>query len=514
VGTRGAGLRASLSQLELFCGAKSATQRPLGIIVQQLPFHTNIDNMPSKGVTVYSYISVPGYEVEFSVPKQGVRLNANDNFTYKWLEVESHNIEGFKEFTGRFEWKVLHNGVEIASAFNMINSFTGDLEGGTMTSTASFKPIVTDEVIITYGFYDAGHGEAGLTNRDQCYVTICSTANRFWMGTLAPPGSPEAQKPFSRFVLAAPHDNGMNGMDSCNLVFQSLDGNMVSELRKIIPRLDFFDSIPDDILVKMLPNIVYGVSITQKKQLPIMLNLGARYFEFRPAQLLPMFQNASLLPNKYYFQHACIPGLAFDEFLDQQVAFLDENPTEIVTIHIRSDNIVQDCKLPTPQEVERMLTEACAKAQNQLTWGGRELFSQPIDALRNSGQRIIYVDHAEKYDSWTAEAYATLQPDPIIARFESMNTSGQESTDLTILQCQATSQSIKEVLIYSVVSSNAATSCLTSTKGALDMHTLPWIRANALERLQAEKTIVIMNDFIDGATTDTSIELSRKRLAM
>lgn len=121
---------------------------------------------------------------------------------------------------------------------------------------------------------------------------------------------------------------------------------------------------------------------------------------------------------------------------------------------------------------------------------------------------------ADKYDSWTASAYATLKADPILARFESMNTAGQESTDITVLQCQATSQSIKEVLVYSILSANAASSCLTSTKGALDMQTLPWIRANALDRLQAEKTIVILNDFIDGATTDTSIELSRRRLGV
>lgn len=66
--------------------------------------------------------------------------------------------------------------------------------------------------------------------------------------------------------------------------------------------------------------------------------------------------------------------------------------------------------------------------------------------------------------------------------------------------------------LISILSSNAASSCLTSTKGALDMRTLPWIRANALNNLQADKNIVIMNDFIDGATTDTSIELSRRRL--
>ena len=471
--------------------------------------------MPSKGITVYTYISVEGYEVEFTVPKETVLNTSADNFTAKNLEMNSSNMHGLETYTGRFEWKVLHNGSVVGSAYNLINSLTGNLEGGNMTSTMTFAPIVTNDVIITYGFYDAGHGEAGLTNQDQCYVTVCSTANRNWMGTVAPPGSPEAQKPFSRFVLAAPHDNGMNSMQSCEAVLQALDTDMVTELREILPRLHFFSHIPNSVLVHMLPNIVYSVAITQKKEIPIMLALGARYFEFRPAQLLPMFQKVSKLPNKYYFQHACIPGLAFDEFLEQQIAFLDENPTEIVTLHIRWDNIVKDCKLPNPEDISDLLTAACAKAtRSPLKWGARECFSQPIDALRNSGKRLICVIHADKYDSWTAEAYATLSAEPILARFESMNTVGQESSDLTILQCQATSQSIKEVLLYSVVSANAATSCLTSTKAALDMRTLPWIRKNALDRLQAERTIVIMNDFLEGATTDTAIELSRRRLAI
>ena len=160
-----------------------------------------------------------------------------------------------------------------------------------------------------------------------------------------------------------------------------------------------------------------------------------------------------------------------------------------------------------------MFDEACGKAEgSRLTWGRRECFSRPIDELRSAEQRLILVIMAEKYDSWTAEAYATLKADPILDRFESMSTEGQDGTDLTVLQCQATSQSIRKVLVYSVISANAATSCLTSTKAALDRKTLPWIRANALDRLRAERTIVIMNDFIDGATTDTSIELSRRRL--
>ena len=269
---------------------------------------------------------------------------------------------------------------------------------------------MTDTVIITFVFYDAGHGEVGLPDHDQCYVTICSASNRAWMGTVAPPGSPYAQQPFSRFVFASSHDSGTNSTQQADAVLSSVNSDMVADLRKIVPGLHHFTHIPDEALVHMLPNIVYGVSITPKKQVAVMLALGARYFEFRPAELLPMFQKISKPLDKFYFHHACIPGLPFDEFLEPQVRFLDENPTEIVALHTRDDNIMKECKKPTEEEIHQALDSACAKAQNaKLTWGHRECFSKPIDTLRSTGQRLIV---AEKYDSWTASAYATLKADP------------------------------------------------------------------------------------------------------
>lgn len=480
--------------------------------------------MPSKGLSVYSYISphLPPnqYAVEFTVPgPQGTILNGvGDNFIVKSLEMESKHIHGLTNYTGKFEWRVLKEGVEVASAYNMINSFTGDLEGGAMISTQHFSPFVLNDAIITYGFYDAGHGDVGLTNRDQCYVTICPRANQNWMGALAPPGSPEADLPFARFVLPAPHDNGMNSMDNANAVLKGISPSHVPYLKELFPRLSFFSHLPDTAVAHMLPNIVYGTSITQKKPIATMLELGARYFEFRPAKLLPLFQEISNLENKYYFQHACIPGLAFDEFLDAQVTFLDTHPTEIVVLHIRYDNIPAACLKPTQDGLADLLRAACSKAKNvdqvyPLTWTDRTAFQQPISTLRANNTRLILLHIAEKYDSWTAMSYATLHTESILARFNSMNTESQLSTDITILQCQATSQSIKEVLVYSVVASNAATSCLTSTKAMGDMRTLPWIRDNVNRRLKAERNVVVMNDFIDGATCDTCIELSRERLS-
>jgi hypothetical protein len=348
------------------------------------------------------------------------------------------------------------------------------------------------------------------------------------MGSVAPAGSPEATKPFSRFVVAAPHDGGMNSMQNSDTILQGVNADVVKDLTPHVEQLQRFADIVYILLETSLKSstnisagsirgsihIIYGLAITQKDTIPTMLSLGARYFEFRPADLMSIFQDVSPIPNKPHFQHACIPGLAFDEFLDQQVQFLDTHPTEIVTIHIRWDNIISECRKPTVPEIENYLSTACSKASNPLTWGGRECFSQPIEALRDAGKRLILVIEALKYDSWTATAYATLRADSILAQFESMTTDGQQSTDLTVLQCQATSQSIKEVLVHSVMASNASTSCLTSTKGALDRQTLPWIRENLLERLQAERLVVVMNDFIDGATTDTAVELSRTRLAL
>ncbi|MCJ1322072.1 hypothetical protein MMC15_007417 [Xylographa vitiligo] len=472
--------------------------------------------MVSKGITVYSYISVAGYEVEFSVPNGRIINTANDNHSAKDLEIESKNIPGRENYTGRFVWRVLQNSREIANRYNDINSLTGNLEGGNMKSTLEDQSIFIDGVVISYGFYDAGSGKAGLTDKDQCFVTV--TANQStWMGSLAPQGSPAAMKPFSRFVLVAPHDDGMDTMQNSDTVINALDSSNIFKFKDNIPELRWFgELLPSEVLVHMLPDIVYALAITQKDTITSMLGLGARYFEFRPAFPIPLFTEISHLENKPYFQHACIPGLAYDVFLDQVVAFLDTHVAEIVTFHIRWDNIVGECRHPTTDELNAAIQTALSKSKSNghLKCGTIDCLTQSIDELRSSGQRLICMIEADKYDSWTAKAYATLTADPIIERFESMNTEGQESHPLTVLQCQATSQSIKEVLVYSVFAANAATSCLSSTKAMLDQQTLPWIKDNVLTRLRAERPIVIMNDFIDGATVDVAINLSRARLAL
>jgi hypothetical protein len=380
---------------------------------------------------------------------------------------------------------------------------------------------------------DIGHGYVGMTDHHQCYITLVSKSiHEAWMGAVVPAGSDGEQHPFSRFVLAAPHDDGMNSLTTCNSVIEDRDEALVDVLAAHIPALKWLtEHASNAVIAKGLPNskrplhqrhilisaVIYGLAITQKDPIPVLLTVGARYFEFRPAHLIPEFENKHpSVPSRPYFQHACIPGLALEDFLTQIVTFLDENPLEHVVVHIRWDNIVSACKKPTPEELDEAFNLASSKSTSSppVKWGTAELFKQKIGDLRANGLRITRVIEVEKYDSWTAKAYATLHADPIIAQFETMNTEGQDSTDITVLQCQATSQSIKEVFVHCVLRANADNSSLTSTKADLDRHTLPWIRDNAINRLQADRLLVVMNDFLEGATTEVVIDLNKQRFAL
>jgi hypothetical protein len=83
----------------------------------------------------------------------------------------------------------------------------------------------------------------------------------------------------------------------------------------------------------------------------------------------------------------------------------------------------------------------------------------------------------------------------------------------TNIQCQATASNIPGVVAYSALTANVSNSCLLCTKAVCDNKTMPWIRSNALNKLQAQQLIVMMDDFFDGAICDLARDLSAQRLA-
>jgi len=71
---------------------------------------------------------------------------------------------------------------------------------------------------------------------------------------------------------------------------------------------------------------------------------------------------------------------------------------------------------------------------------------------------------------------------------------------------------VPEAVAYSVLAANASSSCLLATKPICDVKTLPWVMREG-GRLDQEQLVVVMNDFLEGATADVCVEWSRRRLA-
>src|ERR1041384_3657203 len=102
--------------------------------------------MPSKGIHSWSYIVVPGCEVEFSVPGQSLVKRDLHQFSSDQLEVDKRNLGGAFKFTGRFSFKVSRDGARIVEQWVDINVITGNQEDGTMKTMEQTPAFVSNDI--------------------------------------------------------------------------------------------------------------------------------------------------------------------------------------------------------------------------------------------------------------------------------------------------------------------------------------------------------------------------------
>ncbi|KAF2402903.1 hypothetical protein EJ06DRAFT_527880 [Trichodelitschia bisporula] len=470
--------------------------------------------MPTKGVQIYTFISLPGASVEYTVPGSSLSRSQLGEWTNDHLEVDKSHIRNPFEFAGRFLFRVLFRNNTVTTQYVDINTLIGNIERGTMARMADQRAVITPDLVVSFGFYDAGPGIAGLPKADQCWVTV--TPNRAgWMSRLAPLGSDAERKPFTRWVLPAAHDVGMNSLQTPTALIQSA-GKAVLPVFKgasgVISGLG--GKMSDDVLLGMLPNIIQGLAITQKDSLGDILATGARYFEFRPAHLHSAVRGQAGIPrDALYFTHGPIPGMPYAQFLADIATFLLANTGEIVVVQLRWDGVPAECARPSDGELASELNTALGRANGQLVVGDLgDLQRSTTAQLREQKKRLIICRDVDSLSTYTDGANATLNGDSIVAEFEKLGPASQNGKAFTNLQCQATATNIKDVVAYSVVSAGVSNSCLLATKPICDWKTLPWIRRNALNRLKAEQLVVVMNDFFDGATADVAAGLSDIRL--
>ena len=468
--------------------------------------------MPSKGILCYSYIAVDGVQVEFAVPKQSITRGDQQQFACDHLEVESSNLSRFK-ITGRFEFVVRRDGRELVKQWVNINSMTGGLSEGTMKTMDQTPSIFTEDVIVAYGFYDAGPGLASLPKQHQCYVTVTRNYEN-WMRDIIPPNSDVANKPFNKMVLPSSHDIGMNSMSTAITLLEKAGTGVIKEvLGRSLPRaFDIINKIGDKGVKVIAPDIIRALAITQKDSLETVLRLGARYFEFRPAKCHRQIQAISQLEDTWYFQHGAIPGMPYRQFLADIMQFLTDHPDEVVVVQNRWDGVPGDCPRPNDDELRDVLN-GVLKDKDIQVGDQNDMMQRSVQELRNDKKRLIVLKDVNQVSNYDDDANATLNGDSMVVKLQSMSENPPSGHPITLLQCQATATNIRDVIIASVLDSDVSTSPILATKPVCDNKILPLLRGECGKCLTKEESVVVLlNDFFDGATADVAIGLCRHRL--
>jgi hypothetical protein len=468
--------------------------------------------MPSKGILCFTYLSVPGVSIEYTVPGTSIAQAAQHDFTTDHLEVDTSQLSTFS-FSGEFAFTVRRDDRILTRQCITINAVTGKLSNGDMMYMDRTPSIFIEDIVIAYGFYDAGPGHAGLPKQHQCYVTVTPNFEN-WMRDIIPQDAEISTRAFKRMVLPSAHDVGMNSMATClGLLGKAGTGVIKDVLGLDLPHvLDMLNRLGDGAVNRIAPDIIRALAITQTDSLEMILKLGARYFEFRPAKCHRQLQRVSPLKDTWYFQHGAIPGMVYHTFLASLVSFLCEHQDEIVVVHVRWDGVPGECPRPSDDELRGVLDEVL-RDQDIRVGDEADMMGMSIRDLRNEKKRLIVLQNASQSSNYDDNANATLTGDSMVDKLNDMARDPPSGHSITLLQCQATATNIRDVIVASVVDSDVSTSPILATKPVCDAKILPLLRGDTGRQLVREDgVVVLMNDFFEGGTADVAIGMCRERL--
>jgi hypothetical protein len=259
--------------------------------------------------------------------------------------------------------------------------------------------------------------------------------------------------------------------------------------------------------------------MTQKDDVRTMLDIGTRFFDFRPGTMHPAL--GLFAPGVRFHQHGVVPGYPYIAFLEDVLRWLADNPGEIVVVNANTAGFSSESMKPSARDVEADLAAAIANVGpgRAVRIGGKNELALSYTNLIRNNTRLIFLNQIEgetsKFDSWKGEYYKTLTPGPVIQAFERMTLGlpHRAQADYVVMQMQATSTGVGAgVVAPAIVTFSDASSPLLATKAIMDAATNPWLRANAL-RLPQDHLLVLLNDFVDNCMVETAVTMTEQRAA-
>lgn len=465
--------------------------------------------MISKGVDYYAYLSSSPFNVKFQIPSdwgkssQTVTCTSVAQMFQGNFQITENDI-GILEHTGRYQWTASQNSNSLANRYVEIAPSTGSMGSTNMGTMLQTPSLIGSNYALSYGFYDAGPGWGSLTNQDQSYVYLTDNYSN-WMGDLATAIPTTLDKPLSTFALAGAHDAGM------------FDMSYVATILKNPDFLALVNAVLGFAVAQLAPPVVLraltNLAVTQKDNITTMLDLGVRYFDFRPGYCYPR------LNDELYHQHNFIPGYPYASFLNDVLNWLQAHPNEIVVVSANFQGFHSDDMKPSVDTLNTYLTNALAATgtQNTIVPGDKNDLQTSIRNLIAAKKRLIFLnqvgapDDASKYDSYN-DSYETTNVSNIITALNGMSASGQSAYVYTVLQLQGTATATSGGIFTSIASMSDASSPLMSTKPGFDHSTYPWLQQNVATTFQKNQLIVFLNDFADNALVSYGIGITKQRM--
>jgi len=484
--------------------------------------------MPSKGIEAFACVSVSGGTVTFTAPDTPPTQYTMDSSSapairHGNIQIDESDI-GLLDHWGQFAWTAVVNSQTVGSQFWDISPLTGSMSTGSggpfdlKSQTSSCNS--TNNWGLSYGFYDSGDGYTGLTNQDQAWVYLTPNVSN-WMRRLVRQYPSIGNAPFCSFVLPGAHDAGsydvsaIEGLtDLATVLAQMVTAVGLGPLSIVCPYLPAILSALEGATNEILQKALQNFSMTQANNVTLMLDMGVRYFDFRPGYCVTVL--SSLLTDIYH-QHGFIPGATYQSFLEQLFVWLATNPNEIVVVSANFQGFVQSSMQPSIATLENIVTVAqsaaaqTVSAASAIQLGGPQNLSNTYNQLISSNTRLIFLNQIDpaaplhssnntvKYDSYSPTAYATITVGPILQALAAMNTAGQVGADYTVLQLQGTASTASGVAEAVMTDDSWSGSPLMMTKPSFDCATYPWVAANLRTNLGSDQLIVLLNDFADNA---------------
>lgn len=488
--------------------------------------------MPSKGIECYGFVQGTNRKIVFSKP-----INDGDDTFFAPPVADGAEIEltkmqmdsadiGYNEKSGRYRCRAYEGTDMLFHVFAEIDPYTGNMDATDLGNFLACPSITNTEsgYAISYGFYDASSGATLFYNQDQSYMYFTDDVSQ-WMGRLLKDHSELNDVPFSVFALPGAHDAGMlTDVNAARFLnspqFDLLVVAITDVLGTLSPVLAIMAIAYKEIVAQ---NTINNLSITQKDTITTMLNLGVRYFDFRPGKV---FKN--VFPGIYH-QHSFVPGYEYESFVSDVVTWLDGHPKEIVVVCLGNSGFASKPEMSVAfYDLKKTILSTILSAKSKLQVGDKTDFNNTIGNIIDTHRRLILITqldttkddaihNAPKYDSYNENLYSTTEAFNIITALNAMQTqpppvsSNQTPMAYTVLQLQGTATGTKPGVAASLLDFSEATSPLMGTKAKFDAQTYPWLRENA-GKFSPDYPLVFLNDFVDNALTVHAIKATQQRL--